>query len=118
MPINERFSKMVVMPIPVVGEYTSLTVTPILNTGDVIIDDTNNVAALSIQTTDIINASTINTINASISNLWINGNLFSYNNINTDNISLNSASITDACIYNLSGNNTFFFFSFYFKRLC
>ena len=116
MPINERFSKMVVMPIPVVGEYTSLTVTPIINTGDIIIDDPNNVADLSIQTTDIINASTINTINASISNLWINGNLFSYN-INTDNISLNSASITDACIYNISGKNAFFF-SFYFKRLC
>ena len=55
MAVNERFSKMVVMPIPVIGEYTSLTVTPILNTGNAILDDTNNVNDLtSIQNTDII----------------------------------------------------------------
>ena len=84
MPVNERFSKMVVMPIPIVGEYTALTVTPLLNTGDVIIDDNNNVIDFtSIQNVDTINASTINTINASITNLWIDGNLFSYNKINT-----------------------------------
>ena len=113
MAINERFSKMVVMPIPVIGEYTAMSVTPIFNTSGVIVDDTNHIMNLTTENTEL-NVSSINTINASVSNLWINGKLFSYDNLNTDSIILNSASITNlsntnANIGNISGTNASFF---------
>ena len=64
MPIHERYSRMLVMPIPNVAEYTSITVhNPTENTSACIVDQLEPTLFSGSNTTDVIflNASDTNT---------------------------------------------------------